>query len=63
MDSPRGSAVHEKGVYNVNNGSVNEENEGVISNESLSDQHHGTYHDVRDMGRLGKKQEFMVSCR
>lgn len=32
------------------------------SDESLSDRHHGTYHDVRDMGRLGKKQEFMV-CR
>ncbi|QDS73034.1 hypothetical protein FKW77_009325 [Venturia effusa] len=33
------------------------------SDESLSDQHHGTYHDVRDMGRLGKKQEFMRNFR
>lgn len=31
-----------------------------VSDDSLSDRHHGTYHDVRDMGRLGKKQEFMV---
>ncbi|KAE9961348.1 hypothetical protein EG327_004581, partial [Venturia inaequalis] len=33
------------------------------SDDSLSDRHHGTYHDVRDMGRLGKKQEFMRNFR
>ncbi|TLD24675.1 Amino acid/polyamine transporter I [Venturia nashicola] len=42
-------------------GSSNPAQEPRMSDESLSDRHHGTYHDVRDMGRLGKKQEFMTT--
>lgn len=47
----------EKRDYDVNS---NPTQEPGASDDSLSDRHHGTYHDVRDMGRLGKKQEFMV---
>jgi hypothetical protein len=47
----------EKQEFDVN--SVPTQEAGA-SDDSLSDRHHGTYHDVRDMGRLGKKQEFMV---
>jgi hypothetical protein len=46
----------EKNDYDVHSGPA----EPGASDDSLSDRHHGTYHDVRDMGRLGKKQEFMV---
>jgi choline transport protein len=46
-------------VYEVRQGSI----EPGASDDSLSDRHHGTYHDVRDMGRLGKKQEFMRNFR
>lgn len=49
----------EKRDFDVN---YNPTQEPGASDDSLSDRHHGTYHDVRDMGRLGKKQEFMV-CR
>lgn len=45
----------EKHEYDVNAGPTL-----GASDDSLSDRHQGTYHDVRDMGRLGKKQEFMV---
>jgi hypothetical protein len=51
--------VEKSGVYDVRNGSI----EPGASDDSLSDRHHGTYHDVRDMGRLGKKQEFMRNFR
>ncbi|RDI80235.1 hypothetical protein Vi05172_g9750 [Venturia inaequalis] len=43
--------------------SSNPTKEPGASDDSLSDRHHGTYHDVRDMGRLGKKQEFMRNFR
>jgi hypothetical protein len=46
----------EKNEYDVNSVPT----EHGVSDDSLSDRHQGTYHDVRDMGRLGKKQEFMV---
>jgi hypothetical protein len=60
MSFPQESEVVEKsGVYDVRDGSI----EPGASDDSLSDRHHGTYHDVRDMGRLGKKQEFMRNFR
>jgi hypothetical protein len=49
--------LSEKQEYDINS---NPAQEPGASDDSLSDRHHGTYHDVRDMGRLGKKQEFMV---
>jgi hypothetical protein len=49
--------LSEKQEYDVNSSPTHEPG---ASDDSLSDRHHGTYHDVRDMGRLGKKQEFMV---
>lgn len=52
-------AVEKNAAYDVRNGSI----EPNASDDSLSDRHHGTYHDVRDMGRLGKKQEFMRNFR
>lgn len=50
------SDLPEKQDYDV----TSSPQEPGASDDSLSDRHHGTYHDVRDMGRLGKKQEFMV---
>lgn len=49
--------LSEKQEYDINSSPTQEPG---ASDDSLSDRHHGTYHDVRDMGRLGKKQEFMV---
>jgi choline transport protein len=49
-----------KHEYDVHSQPTTEREPGA-SDDSLSDRHQGTYHDVRDMGRLGKKQEFMVS--
>lgn len=48
-----------KQEYDVQSSPTTEREPGA-SDDSLSDRHQGTYHDVRDMGRLGKKQEFMV---
>ncbi|KAE9987052.1 hypothetical protein EG328_003834 [Venturia inaequalis] len=41
----------------------NSAKEPEASDDNLSDRHHGTYHDVRDMGRLGKEQQFMRNFR
>ncbi|KAF2400463.1 amino acid transporter [Trichodelitschia bisporula] len=55
----RGGDMVEKHDYDVHSGTI----EPGASDDNLSDRHRGTYHDVQDMGRLGKKQEFMRNFR
>jgi hypothetical protein len=35
----------------------------LLDDDASSDSHHGTYFDIKDMSRLGKKQEFMRNFR